>query len=122
MEKETHQFVSSYIFLNPPTSGKRHSNLFKLACEACRRQYSEKVILRELCTYLEGTDFLLAELKAVLSSGYKQVNTQNSPSLNQHPSASQMDKWTNGHYVHIEKETDAEESYWQGEELRKSTH
>ena len=33
-----------------------------------------------------------------------------------------MDKWTNGHYVHIEKETDAEESYWQGEELRKSTH
>lgn len=33
-EAEIAQFISSYIFLHPLTAGQRHSNVFKLACEA----------------------------------------------------------------------------------------
>ena len=33
-EEEVNLFLSSYIFLNPLTAGQRHTNLFKLACEA----------------------------------------------------------------------------------------
>ena len=47
-EEEIAQFISSYIFFHPLTAGQRHSNVFKLACEACRRHYPQKSILREL--------------------------------------------------------------------------
>lgn len=114
-------FVSSYIFLNPLTTGKRHTNLFKLACEARRRLYPEENILRELEPYLEHTNFPASELKSVISSGYKQVNSSKDFSSTPNPGVSQKDKWTNSPYDHLEKDIDAEENYWQGEELRKST-
>ncbi|MFV0587844.1 DUF3987 domain-containing protein [Bacteroides reticulotermitis] len=120
-DEETKLFVSSYIFLNPLTSGKRHTNLFKLACEACRRHYSEKAILRELCTHLEGTNFPMSELKAVLSSGFKEVNSKRKTVSNVYSEFFQKDKWTNAPYDHPKSDADAEESYWQGEELRKTT-
>ena len=73
-EEEIAQFISSYIFFHPLTAGQRHSNVFKLACEACRRHYPQKSILRELTVFFEHTDFRPEELTKVLSSGYKQVN------------------------------------------------
>lgn len=73
-EAEIAQFISSYIFLHPLTAGQRHSNVFKLACEACRRHYPQESILRELTAFFEHTDFRPEELTSVLSSGYKQVN------------------------------------------------
>ena len=114
-------FVSSYIFLNPLTTGKRHTNLFKLACEARRRLYPEENILRELEPYLEHTNFPASELKSVISSGYKQVNSSSDFSSTPNPGVSQKDKWTNSPYDHLEKDMDEEENYCQGEELRKST-
>lgn len=56
-EKEISQFISSYIFFHPLTAGQRHSNVFKLACEACRRHYPQKSILRELTAFFEHTVF-----------------------------------------------------------------
>ena len=73
-EAEIAQFISSYIFLHPLTAGQRHSNVFKLACEASRRHYPQESILRELTAFFEHTDFRPEELTSVLSSGYKQVN------------------------------------------------
>ena len=73
-EDEINKFISSYIFLHPLTTGQRHSNVFKLACEACRRHYPQESILRELTAFFEHTDFRPEELTSVLSSGYKQVN------------------------------------------------
>ena len=73
-EEEISQFISSYIFFHPLTAGQRHSNVFKLACEACRRHYPQESILRELTAFFEHTDFRPEELTSVLSSGYKQVN------------------------------------------------
>ena len=56
-EAEIAQFISSYIFLHPLTAGQRHSNVFKLACEASRRHYPQESILRELTAFFEHTDF-----------------------------------------------------------------
>lgn len=75
-EAEIAQFISSHIFLHPLTAGQRHSNVFKLACEASRRHYPQESILRELTAFFEHTDFSSGELKSVLSSGYKQVSNQ----------------------------------------------
>ncbi|MBR8719446.1 hypothetical protein IX307_000556 [Bacteroides pyogenes] len=68
------QFLMSYIFLNPLTPGMRHTNLFKLACEASRRRYPEKAVFRELLPRFSGTDFSENEIKKVLSAGYQKVN------------------------------------------------
>lgn len=50
-EDEINKFISSYIFLHPLTTGQRHSNVFKLACEACRRHYPQESILRGLTVF-----------------------------------------------------------------------
>ncbi|WP_294478667.1 primase C-terminal domain-containing protein [uncultured Bacteroides sp.] len=44
------------MFLSPPVSGQRHTNLFKLACEACKRHYPIELILREVKQYMKLTD------------------------------------------------------------------
>lgn len=120
-ESEIKQFFSSYIFFHPLTAGQRNTNLFKLACEACRRHYPQESILRELTAYFEHTDFSYGEINSVLSSGYKTVAEQSpatAPSAGRSP---QKDIKTKGQYDPNECPDDADESYWTGEELRKST-
>lgn len=95
-EAEIAQFISSYIFLHPQTAGQRHSNVFKLACEASRRHYPQESILRELTAFFEHTDFSSGELKSVLSSGYKQVSNQTPASSTAPSFSSQKDKRTKG--------------------------
>lgn len=74
-EEEVNLFLSSYIFLNPLTAGQRHTNLFKLACEACRRRYSQESILRGITVYFEHSDFPAQEIRSILQSGYQKVTS-----------------------------------------------
>ncbi len=120
-EEEVRKFLSSYIFLYPLTTGQRHTHLFKLACEACRRHYPQESILRELTALLKGTDFPAKELKSVLSDGYKQVNGKYYAAPSAREDACQKDKKTKGTSNSTENSDEAEEAYWQGEELRKGT-
>ncbi|MEY8687675.1 DUF3987 domain-containing protein [Bacteroides sp. AN502(2024)] len=120
-EKEIARFISSYIFFHPLTAGQRHSNVFKLACEACRRHYPQEDILRELTAFFEHTDFSSEELKSVLSSGYKQVNEQTPASSPTTGPSFQKDKRTKRTYSTMENSTSDDETYWCGEEFRKET-
>ena len=120
-QEEIDLFLSSYIFLHPLTTGQRHTNLFKLSCEACRRNYSEESVLRGISAYFKHTDFPEEEIKAVLHSGYERVNEKSQTTANTSSTSTQTDIRTKGHYSPIENEEEADEVYWQGEELRKNT-
>lgn len=120
-EEEIKQFLASYIFLNPLTAGRRHSHLFKLACEACRRRYPQESILRELTTFFEHTDFPAEELKSVLSDGYKQVNEKTPAPAPENNALCQKDKKTKSTYGTFENADEADDAYWAGEEFRKTT-
>ena len=120
-EDEINKFISSYIFLHPLTTGQRHSNVFKLACEACRRHYPQESILRGLTVFFEHTDFRAEELTSVLSSGYKQVNNQTSATVPPAYSPCQKDIRTKVPYGTLENSDSTEEAYWLGEEFRKET-
>ena len=115
------QFISSYIFFHPLTAGQRHSNVFKLACEACRRHYPQKSILRELTVFFEHTDFRPEELTKVLSSGYKQVNEHAPASSPASAPSFQKDIRTKRQYSTAENSDTDDEAYWLGEEFRKGT-
>lgn len=120
-EEDTKAFVLSYIFLYPLTAGHRHTHLFKLACEASRRRYPEEMIVRELTTILQNTNFPLGELKSVLHAGYQQTVRQQP--ITDSPSAVsyQKDKETQETYIPSDDREEAEDAYWQGEEFRKRT-
>ena len=120
-EEEIAQFISSYIFFHPLTAGQRHSNVFKLACEACRRHYPQKSILRELTVFFEHTDFRPEELTKVLSSGYKQVNEHAPASSPASAPSFQKDIRTKRQYSTAENSDTDDEAYWLGEEFRKGT-
>ena len=120
-EEEISQFISSYIFFHPLTAGQRHSNVFKLACEACRRHYPQKSILRELTAFFEHTDFSPEELTSVLSSGYKQVNEHAFTSTPANEPSFQKDIRTKRPYGTTENSDADDEAYWLGEEFRKGT-
>mgnify|MGYP000564035732 FL=1 len=117
-EEEIAQFISSYIFFHPLTAGQRHS---KLACEACRRHYPQKSILRELSLFFEHTDFRSEELTKVLSSGYKQVNEHAPASSPASDPSFQKDIRTKRQYSTAENSDTDDEAYWLGEEFRKGT-
>ncbi|MDD3040110.1 DUF3987 domain-containing protein [Bacteroides sp.] len=120
-EEEIKQFLSSYIFLNPLVNGQRHTNLFKLACEACRRGYPHESILREIKPFIEQSNFPIKELENTLSSGYQKVG---SLPLKQNPTAEsslQTDKVTKMTYGTLDKAAEADDAYWEGEEFRKKT-
>ena len=120
-EEEISQFISSYIFFYPLTVGQRHSNVFKLACEACRRHYPQESILRELTAFFEHTDFRPEELTSVLSSGYKQVNEHAFTSTSANEPSFQKDIRTKRPYGTTENSDADDEAYWLGEEFRKGT-
>lgn len=120
-EEEISQFISSYIFFHPLTAGQRHSNIFKLACEACRRHYPQESILRELTAFFEHTDFRPEELTSVLSSGYKQVNEHAFTSTPANEPSFQKDIRTKRPYGTTENSDADDEAYWLGEEFRKGT-
>ena len=120
-EEEISQFISSYIFSHPLTAGQRHSNVFKLACEACRRHYPQESILRELTAFFEHTDFRPEELTSVLSSGYKQVNEHAFTSTSANEPSFQKDIRTKRPYGTTENSDADDEAYWLGEEFRKGT-
>lgn len=120
-EEEISQFISSYIFFHPLTAGQRHSNVFKLACEACRRHYPQESILRELTAFFEHTDFRPEELTSVLSSGYKQVNEHAFTSTPANEPSFQKDIRTKRPYGTTENSDADDEAYWLGEEFRKGT-
>ena len=120
-EEEISQFISSYIFFHPLTAGQRHSNVFKLACEACRRHYPQESILRELTAFFEHTDFRPEELTSVLSSGYKQVNEHAFTSTPANEPSFQKDIRTKRPYSTTENSDADDEAYWLGEEFRKGT-
>lgn len=120
-QEEISKFVSSYIFLYPLTTGQRHTHLFKMACEACRRHYSIEMILRELSDYLKLTDFPPEELKKVLQSGYEKVINQSGGREDISAYSSQNDKLTKRHYSTSTDADETDEAYWEGEELRKNT-
>ena len=120
-EEEISQFISSYIFFHPLTDGQRHSNVFKLACEACRRHYPQESILRELTAFFEHTDFRPEELTSVLLSGYKQVNEHTPTSTPANGPSFQKDIRTKRPYGTTENSDADDEAYWLGEEFRKGT-
>lgn len=120
-ESDTDRFVSSYLFLNPSVKGGRNANLFKLACEACKRGYDREVIYSAICRRLAETDFTESEIANTLLSGYKKVK-ESVPAPGFLPaSAVQTDKRTNGQYNTPTDSEGEEEGYWQGEEYRKCT-
>lgn len=57
---------------------QRHTRLFKMGCEACKRYYRTETRLRALSAYLKETDFAIAELKNTLLARYKHVSNQTS--------------------------------------------
>lgn len=120
-EEEIRKFLSSYIFLYPLSPGQRHTNLFKLACEACRRGYPQESIFRGITPHFDGTDFPLLEIKSVLSSGYQKVESSPSSSTATAVSAHQTAKPTKPPYNGLEMNDDPYEEYIQGEEYRKYT-
>jgi len=120
-EEAISQFISSYIFFHPLTAGQRHSNVFKLACEACRRHYPQESILRELTPFFEHTDFRPEELTSVLLSGYKQVNEHTPTSTPANGPSFQKDIRTKRPYGTTENSDADDEAYWLGEEFRKGT-
>ena len=110
-----------YFFFHPQPAGQRHSNVFKLACEACRRHYPQESILRELTAFFEHTDFRPEELTSVLSSGYKQVNEHAFTSTSANEPSFQKDIRTKRPYGTTENSDADDEAYWLGEEFRKGT-
>ena len=120
-EEEVGSFLSSYIFLNPLVPGKRHSNLFKLACEAGKRQYPQESVLRGIMDFFKGTDFTSEEIKSVLHSGYQTVSNGSKTSRPTFPPSAQNDKTTKTTYDAFEGKAEEDEEYWQGEEYRKNT-
>ena len=120
-EEETKQFLSSYIFLNPLTKGKRHSNTFKLACEACRRGYSQESILRGLNVFFEHTDFRKTEVSKAVQDGYQTVKSSGTDSPVPSSASSESVKVSKVPYGTFENANEPEETYWQGEEFRKKT-
>ena len=115
------QFLMSYIFLNPLTPGMRHTNLFKLACEASRRRYPEKAVFRELLPRFSGTDFSENEIKKVLSAGYQKVNESKEEQNARQKHVSENAKTPKRHYDCFTNDENESERYWEGEELRKNT-
>lgn len=120
-EEEIQQFISSYIFLYPLVPGQRHTNLFKLACEACRRGYPQESILRGITRYFVGTDFSLAEIINTLKSSYQQVESSSSIPKTTNGSAIQSANPPKPPYSGLEMNDDPYEAYIQGEEYRKHT-
>ena len=109
------------IFSSSLNNRATHSNVFKLACEACRRHYPQESILCGLTVFFEHTDFRAEELTSVLSSGYKQVNNQTSATVPPAYSPCQKDIRTKVPYGTLENSDSTEEAYWLGEEFRKET-
>ncbi|WP_369898234.1 primase C-terminal domain-containing protein [Bacteroides faecichinchillae] len=100
---------------------KQHFNLFKLACEACRRGYLHESILREIKTFIEQIHFHAKELKHTLSSVYHKVTFFTSRQ-NQKPVTSlQTDKVTKMPYSTFYKKDEVDEAYQQGEKFRKKS-
>ena len=118
-EDEINKFISSYIFLHPLTTGQRHSNVFKLACEACRRHYPQESILCGLTVFFEHTDFRAEELTSVLSSGYKQVNNQTSATVPPAYSPCQKDIRTKVPYGTLENYRQHRRSLLAGRRIQK---
>lgn len=119
--KDMERFVSSYLFLNPSVKGSRNSNLFKLACDACKRGYSEADIFIGICSVLKDSDFDENEIKTTISSGYKTVSSQKESSGKAFVPFSQNDKMTKSQYSTPDSGDSGDEEYWNGEELRKKT-
>lgn len=120
-EGDVEQFVSSYLFLNPSVKGNRNFNLFKLACDACKRGYTETDIFSGICSVLKDSDFDENEIKATISNGYKTVSSRKEPSDLHSLSPIQKDKRTNFPYNTPDSADSEDEEYWKGEELRKKT-
>lgn len=117
-------FVASYFFLNAPVENKRNTTLFKLACEACKRGYEQNAIFGEVSTYFENTNFTKEEIHRTLSSGYKHINNNSKatdPPVNSFKRQDENAKASKSRYSAVEGDETLEETYWQGEELRKKT-
>ena len=121
IKEETNTFSENEVLPPFPLQDQRHSNVFKLACEACRRHYPQKSILRELSLFFEHTDFRSEELTKVLSSGYKQVNEHAPASSPASDPSFQKDIRTKRQYSTAENSDTDDEAYWLGEEFRKGT-
>ncbi len=119
--KDAKQFVMSYVFLFPLSKGQRHTNLFKLSCEACKRGYAEKDILREIGPLLEKTNFPEDELTKTLSSGYKYIKQHPTPKAAPTATPAENAKMSKCHYDTLINGQDDDENFWEGEELRKET-
>ncbi len=118
------EYVKSYLFLNPATPGNRNASLFRLGCDAAKRGYDREAVKSELLPRFSAPDFGEREIDSSLSNGYKAVREmrQGLPvAQGGMKTAGKMSKMSNVHYDTSENETDAEESYWEGEELRKKT-
>lgn len=102
-------------------AGQRHTNLFKLACEACRRRYPQESVIRGISAYFEHSDFTNREINSIISSGYQTVASTPSVTNSAILAASQNDKRTKTTNGTLENDNDADEIYWQGEEFRKQT-
>lgn len=120
-DENAEQFISSYLFLNPSEKGKRNFNLFKLACEACKRGYSETDIYSRICSVLQDSDFTESEIKATISNGYKVVSSGNTGNAASSVSCQQKNKRTNYLYNTPDIADNEDDEYWNGEELRKNT-
>lgn len=116
-----HQFVMSYLFLHPATEGNRHSTLFKIACEACRRGYAQDALFGEICERMAAPDFDEKEIMDTLLSGYKSVADRVDHRRHAQVLPSQKDKGTKGQYSTAATDEAEDETYWQGEEFRRQT-
>lgn len=115
------EFVKSYFFLNPPTRGNRHTVLFKLACQACRKGYPEETLSGELCARMQAGDFTEKEIRDTLAAGYKHIRSDEAAPRFRESAGFEKDKRTKVQLDTLPEETDADEAYWQGEEFRRNT-
>ena len=123
-QEEVETFIKSYSYLNPLVEGQRHSNLFKLACEAARRGFDQNTILREAEKLFSFSEFPRKEINQTVVSAYQTVSTfptTHSQAAESRSQKEKVTKVTKVPYSTAEFNDDTEEAYWEGEEYRKGT-
>lgn len=117
-DEEADRFVDSYLTLYPANEGNRNNQLFRLSCEAHKRDIDSGTLQRAAVRRMACADFSEWEITQAVKSAYlRKVNPPASPtgSKGQIKGQSPLD------LKKSTEETGAEDENAEGEELREKT-
>lgn len=66
-------FVQSYLTLYPAVKNERNATLFRLGCEACKRNIDPEELTSEAILKMEEPDFREAEIRRTVKSAYQHI-------------------------------------------------